>query len=62
MSLYKIKQHQDIARFLGRLSLPDQTIQTLTNEFGKHFEEDSPSFNFRWFQSIVTREKEGYQP
>lgn len=59
MSLYQTRHYKDIAELLGRLWLPDQAVQILTEEFGSHFQNDSDNFDFKQFQSYVTRMREG---
>ncbi len=49
-----------VAKIIGNLPvLPDVAVQTITEEFGKAFELDNDRFDFKQFQSAVTRVREG---
>ena len=49
-----------IAEIIGNLPvLSDQCIQVITEEFGKAFESDNKEFDWKDFQSKVTRVREG---
>ena len=59
MSTFSQKHYSKIAKFLGNLSEPDEFVQILTERFGQFFLGDNERFNFKRFQSAVTREREG---
>ena len=60
MSKFSRKHYTFIAKTIGDLPvLSDQCVQVVVEEFGKAFEQDSELFDFKRFQSAVTREREG---
>lgn len=56
---FSLKQYREIAKMLGRLEEKDELVEVLTRKFGMFFLRDNPKFDFRRFQSAVTREREG---
>jgi hypothetical protein len=59
MPVFTREHYREIAKLLGSMNEPDQLVQLLTDKFGEFFEKDSEKFNFKNFQSAVTREREG---
>lgn len=59
MPVFNYKHHLAFAKLLGQMKESDKLVQLLTNKFGEFFEKDNESFNFKNFQSAVTREREG---
>jgi len=59
MTLFNYRHYNQIATLLGSLNEPTQLIQQLTNKFGEFFEKDNERFDFKRFQSKVTRVWEG---
>ena len=55
------QQHfNKVAEIIGNLPvLSDQCVQVVVEEFGKAFELNNEKFNFKHFQSKVTRVREG---
>lgn len=58
-STFKMIQWMRIAKMLGQMRESDEMVQFLTEKFGAFFLGDNPRFNYKWFQSRVTREREG---
>lgn len=59
MSVFTAKHHKAIAELLGNLDRHDSIVQDLTEKFGEFLEKDNERFNFKRFQSYVTRVREG---
>ena len=59
MSTFSHKHYQAIGKVLVDARLPDEQLQTLVDKFGYFFSGDNPRFDFKKWQSYVTRLVEG---
>ena len=60
MPAFYYPHHIRVAKIIGNLPvLSDQCIQVITEEFGKAFESDNKEFDWKDFQSKITRVREG---
>jgi hypothetical protein len=59
MPVFTSKHHRALAELLGNLDRHDSIVQDLTERFGEFLEKDNERFNFKRFQSYVSRVREG---
>lgn len=59
MLTFSQKHYRKVAKWLGQMEDIDSFVQMLTEKFGRFFKQDNDKFDFKKFQSTVTREREG---
>ena len=57
--VFYARHYREVAKLLATSTEPDNTIQAMTELFGQHFQNDNPQFDWKRWQSYLTRCREG---